>query len=131
MIFKEIETLQNVGLFDVERVKSSESLFSIGNGAMGQRANFEETYSGETFHQTATNSTVEELINGGYVNVYFDFNSSKPTNASLSGVDFFSVVINWRRSSLSSTTKICDFSCFISLSTGSVSFWLTSFSASV
>jgi maltose phosphorylase len=35
--------------FDVERVKSSESLFSIGNGAMGQRANFEETYSGETF----------------------------------------------------------------------------------
>lgn len=35
--------------FDPERVKSSESLFSIGNGAMGQRANFEENYSGETF----------------------------------------------------------------------------------
>lgn len=35
--------------FDVERVKSSESLFSIGNGAMGQRANFEEFYSGKTF----------------------------------------------------------------------------------
>ena len=35
--------------FDVERIKSSESLFSIGNGAMGQRANFEETYSGESF----------------------------------------------------------------------------------
>jgi len=35
--------------FDAERVKSSESLFSIGNGAMGQRANFEETYSAETF----------------------------------------------------------------------------------
>ncbi len=35
--------------FDYERVKSSESLFSIGNGAMGQRANFEEHYSGETF----------------------------------------------------------------------------------
>ena len=35
--------------FDAERVKSSESLFSIGNGAMGQRANFEEHYSGETF----------------------------------------------------------------------------------
>jgi len=30
-------------------VKSSESLFSIGNGAMGQRANFEESYSGKTF----------------------------------------------------------------------------------
>ncbi len=35
--------------FDKDRVKSSESLFSIGNGAMGQRANFEEYYSGETF----------------------------------------------------------------------------------
>jgi maltose phosphorylase len=35
--------------FDLERVKSSESLFSIGNGAMGQRANFEESYTGETF----------------------------------------------------------------------------------
>lgn len=35
--------------FDKNRVKSSESLFSIGNGAMGQRANFEETYTGKTF----------------------------------------------------------------------------------
>lgn len=35
--------------FNPEHVKSSESLFSIGNGAMGQRANFEETYSGPTF----------------------------------------------------------------------------------
>jgi maltose phosphorylase len=35
--------------FDAERVKSSESLFSIGNGAMGQRANFEEYYSEKTF----------------------------------------------------------------------------------
>ena len=35
--------------FDPDQVKSSESLFSIGNGAMGQRANFEEHYSGPTF----------------------------------------------------------------------------------
>ena len=35
--------------FDADSVKSSESLFSIGNGAMGQRANFEENYSGKTF----------------------------------------------------------------------------------
>ncbi|WGH75966.1 glycoside hydrolase family 65 protein [Tenacibaculum tangerinum] len=35
--------------FDTTKVKSSESLFSIGNGAMGQRANFEEDYSGDTF----------------------------------------------------------------------------------
>lgn len=35
--------------FDPSHVKASESLFSIGNGAMGQRANFEEQYSGPTF----------------------------------------------------------------------------------
>lgn len=34
--------------FDPHLNKISESLFSIGNGRMGQRANFEETYSGET-----------------------------------------------------------------------------------
>ncbi|WP_400076434.1 glycoside hydrolase family 65 protein [Winogradskyella sp. R77965] len=35
--------------FNPDQVKASESLFSIGNGAMGQRANFEEAYSGPTF----------------------------------------------------------------------------------
>ncbi len=35
--------------FVKENVTASESIFSIGNGAMGQRANFEENYSGETF----------------------------------------------------------------------------------
>jgi len=35
--------------FSPEQVESSESLFSLGNGAMGQRANFEEDYSGQTF----------------------------------------------------------------------------------
>ena len=34
--------------FDPHLNKISESIFSIGNGKMGQRANFEETYSGET-----------------------------------------------------------------------------------
>ncbi len=34
--------------FDKQRVKAAESLFSIGNGIMGQRANFEETYTGGT-----------------------------------------------------------------------------------
>ena len=35
--------------FNASHVKSSESIFSLGNGAMGQRANFEEHYSGPTF----------------------------------------------------------------------------------
>ena len=35
--------------FNKDNVKASESIFSIGNGAMGQRANFEEKYTGPTF----------------------------------------------------------------------------------
>ncbi|WP_179004616.1 glycoside hydrolase family 65 protein [Winogradskyella forsetii] len=35
--------------FNPDQVKASESIFSLGNGAMGQRANFEEHYSGPTF----------------------------------------------------------------------------------
>ena len=35
--------------FDPLNVTASESIFSIGNGVMGQRANFEESYSGNTF----------------------------------------------------------------------------------
>lgn len=34
--------------FNPENTRASESIFSIGNGAMGQRANFEENYSGST-----------------------------------------------------------------------------------
>jgi len=34
--------------FDAHLNKISESIFSIGNGRMGQRANFEETYAGES-----------------------------------------------------------------------------------
>ncbi|MDE7134851.1 MAG: glycoside hydrolase family 65 protein, partial [Rikenellaceae bacterium] len=34
--------------FHPERVRAGESLFSIGNGHMGGRANFEEHFSGDT-----------------------------------------------------------------------------------
>jgi len=34
--------------FDPEKNRISESLFSLGNGKMGQRANFEEQYSGDS-----------------------------------------------------------------------------------
>jgi maltose phosphorylase len=38
--------------FNPENHKSSESIFSIGNGLVGQRANFEEDYSGKTLQGT-------------------------------------------------------------------------------
>lgn len=64
-----------------------------------------ESYLQSTYGQTtnSTNGTVEELINDGYVNVYFDFNSSKPTNASLSGVDF---LVKYMKNNPSSKAEI-------------------------
>lgn len=38
--------------FDPANHRSSESIFSLGNGRMGQRANFEEKYSGKTLQGT-------------------------------------------------------------------------------
>ncbi|MGL4293533.1 MAG: family 65 glycosyl hydrolase domain-containing protein [Bacteroidales bacterium] len=38
--------------FDPNNNRASESIFSLGNGYMGQRANFEEHYSGETLQGT-------------------------------------------------------------------------------
>ena len=34
--------------FDKADVTASESIFSLGNGSMGQRANYEEKYSGDS-----------------------------------------------------------------------------------
>ena len=38
--------------FDPQHQEESESIFSLGNGHMGQRANFEEKYSGESLQGT-------------------------------------------------------------------------------
>lgn len=38
--------------FNPEMQEASESIFSLGNGRMGQRANFEESYSGKSFQGT-------------------------------------------------------------------------------
>ena len=38
--------------FESERGRDSESIFALGNGMMGQRANFEETYTGDSLQGT-------------------------------------------------------------------------------
>jgi OOP family OmpA-OmpF porin len=53
-----------------------------------------------------TNNTIEELINAGYVNVYFDFNSAKPTSASLRGVAF---IVKYLQNNTSKSADIVGF----------------------
>lgn len=65
-----------------------QSIDNNQNGVPDELESYLEKTYGQKSDSIATNTTVEQLINDGYVNVYFDFNSSKPTNASLSGIDF-------------------------------------------
>ncbi|MEL1253741.1 OmpA family protein [Flavobacterium sp. DGU38] len=65
-----------------------QSIDNNQNGVPDELESYLEKTYGQKSGAIDTNTTVEQLINDGYVNVYFDFNSSKPTNASLSGIDF-------------------------------------------
>lgn len=48
-------------------------------------------------------TSLEEMINGGYINVYFDFNSSKPTTASYDAINF---VTNYLKSNPSKSAEV-------------------------
>ncbi|PJJ08280.1 OOP family OmpA-OmpF porin [Flavobacterium sp. 1] len=65
-----------------------QSIDTNQNGVPDELESYLEKTYGQNGNATTNNNSIEELINGGYVNVYFDFNSSKPTNASLPGVAF-------------------------------------------
>lgn len=80
-----------------------QSIDNNKNGVPDELESYLDKKYGQNTSTSVTNSTVEELINGGYVNVYFDFNSSKPTNASLSGVDF---LIKYLKNNPSKTADI-------------------------
>nr|WP_315151975.1 OmpA family protein [uncultured Flavobacterium sp.] len=65
-----------------------QSIDTNQNGVPDELESYLEKTYGQNGKTVATNNSIEELINGGYVNVYFDFNSTKPTNSSLPGVAF-------------------------------------------
>ncbi|MDK2772487.1 MAG: OmpA family protein [Flavobacterium sp.] len=46
-------------------------------------------------NNAAEGTSLEEIINGGYVNVYFDFNSTQPTNSSYGAINF---IVNYLKS---------------------------------
>ena len=61
-----------------------------GNGVADELERYFDTkYGTSTANAGSTGGAdVKSLINDGYVNVYFDFNSSTPTNESTSGINF-------------------------------------------
>lgn len=61
-----------------------------GNGIADElESYFDKKYSTATASTSSnTGAEVKSLINDGYVNVYFDFNSTSPTSESVSGINF-------------------------------------------
>jgi maltose phosphorylase len=94
--------------FDKERVKSSESLFSIGNGAMGQRANFEEKYTGHTFQGSYIAGVYypDKTKVGWWKNGYPEYFAKVLNAPNWIGID---VLINDEHLDLNTCVKIEDF----------------------
>jgi len=94
--------------FDCNRIKSSESLFSIGNGTMGQRANFEEDYSGDTFQGSYIAGVYypDKTRVGWWKNGYPEYFAKVLNAPNWIGIK---VTINGQTLDLNTCTKIIDF----------------------
>ncbi|MCL6273900.1 glycoside hydrolase family 65 protein [Muricauda sp. 2012CJ35-5] len=94
--------------FEKDRVKSSESLFSIGNGAMGQRANFEEHYSGATFQGSYIAGVYypDKTRVGWWKNGYPEYFAKVLNAPNWIGID---VVVNGEQLDLNSCKSVSNF----------------------
>jgi maltose phosphorylase len=75
--------------FDPENSRDSESIFSIGNGMMGQRANFEERYSGDTLQGSYVAGVYypDKTVVGWWKNGYPEYFAKVPNAMSWIGID--------------------------------------------
>ncbi len=75
--------------FKPEHHQSSESIFSIGNGSFGQRANFEETYSGKTLQGTYVAGVYypDKTRVGWWKNGYPEYFAKVLNSANFTGID--------------------------------------------
>ncbi|WP_194850497.1 OmpA family protein [Nonlabens antarcticus] len=81
-------------------------------GYLDQNA-LDSKYAMKGSNATGTNGTdgsglIKQLINEGYVNVYFEFNSTKPTNYSLSSINFLAKYMNENPSASANLTGYAD-----------------------
>ncbi|MFZ2286438.1 MAG: family 65 glycosyl hydrolase domain-containing protein [Bacteroidales bacterium] len=74
--------------FEPERGRDSESIFALGNGMMGQRANFEETYSGDTLQGTYLAGIYypDKTVVGWWKNGYPEYFAKVPNAPSWTGI---------------------------------------------
>ena len=91
-----------------ENIKSSESLMSIGNGAMGQRANFEEDYTGRTFQGSYIGGVYypDKTRVGWWKNGYPEYFAKVLNAPSWIGIK---VIINGEKLDLHTVREVTDF----------------------
>ncbi len=74
--------------FEPDNGRDSESIFALGNGMMGQRANFEETYSGDTLQGTYVAGIYypDKTMVGWWKNGYPEYFAKVPNAPSWTGI---------------------------------------------
>src|SRR5690606_29590257 len=94
--------------FDPDNVEASESIFSLGNGAMGQRANFEETYSKKTFQGNYIAGVYypDKTREGWWTNGYQEYFDKVLNARNWIGID---VIINGQSLDLSTCKEVKSF----------------------
>lgn len=94
--------------FNPEKILSAESIFSLGNGAMGQRANFEENYSGESFQGSYIAGVYypDKTKVGWWKNGYPEFFAKVLNAPNWIGID---LEINGEKLDLYKTKEVTDF----------------------
>jgi maltose phosphorylase len=98
--------------FHPESQRESESIFSIGNGYMGQRANFEEHYSGDTLQGSYVAGVYypDKTRVGWWKNGYPEYFAKVLNAPSWIGIDLSvnGVAVDLAKSVISSFTRILD-----------------------
>lgn len=103
--------------FDDSRVKSSESLFSLGNGAMGQRNTFEEHYSGSTFQGSYIGGVYypDKTRVGWWKNGYPEYFAKVLNAPSWIGIN---ITVNGEALDLNTCKKVANFERKLDMKTG-------------
>ncbi|WP_432672457.1 OmpA family protein [Flavobacterium sp. SM2513] len=74
-----------------------------GNGIADELERYFDTKYGTSNATASSGADVKSLINDGYVNVYFDFNSANPTTESVAGINF---LVKYLKANPSATTEV-------------------------
>jgi len=106
--------------FKKENVTASESIFSIGNGRMGQRANFEEKYSGKTLQGSYIAGVYypDKTKVGWWKNGYPEYFAKVLNAANWIGLN---ITINSQELDLAKATKVENFKRVLNMREGNLS----------